>query len=210
MGAGVRTEGNVIDLFAERIRRSRENASVTSGFENDVRALMTEMTGLDYNEARPFVLGKDYEEFFRSAIDHGQTAREFMHWVAAANGLEVKSAMKDLDEVTHFNEARLAILEFVEDNRHDGWQRGIEGAAIKEIHGPNGDLLGVAQMQPIKKNDWGFGIAVHGVEAFDNEGVFIAGKQPIRKFGGFDIEDVVGPLQHYELEMSNNALNYGR
>lgn len=208
--AGEREIGNVVDFLAERIRRARSVASLPASFEAEVKKIMSDATGLDYSEVRSILYGND-EEFMRSAHDRGQTAKEFVDWSVVANGLAVNSDKVDREDVRRFNESRVAILEFVDENRNDGWTRGIGGVGYKEIWNDNDQFLGVALMQPIKKKEWGFGIATYGVDALDNEGSFIAGSEPVRKFGGYDIEDVVAPLQQYEIELNSaTALAYGR
>jgi hypothetical protein len=200
---------NVIDLFAERIRRARSLSGVPAAFENDIKTLLKETTALDYDEVRNVLYGTD-KEFLRSAHDQGQSAQDFVDFTIAANKLATRSDDMDMDDVRGFNNNRVAILEFVDENRQDGWERSLDGMGFKEMHDGNGTFTGVALMQPVQnRNEWGFGVAVYGVDAIQ-DATFVAGSEPVKKFGGYDIEDVALPLYAYESELNNAALSYGR
>ncbi len=196
--------GTVVNLLAERIRRAKADS-----FENDIKSVFRDVTGLDYHEVRTVLHGTD-KEFVRSAHDLGQSPQDFVDFTVKSNGLSVMSAGAEPEDVLRHNESRIAMLEFIDENRQDGWERGHAGSGYKEIRDGNGDLMGVALMEPVNRGrDWGFGVKVYDVAALDEDGYFIAGTEPVQKFGGFDIEDVVMPLYDYEVRMNATA-SYGR
>jgi hypothetical protein len=200
---------NVVDLLAERIRRAKASSIVPASFENEIKSTFKDMTGLDYSDVRTVLHGTD-KEFLLSTYDRGQSAKDFVDFTVASNGLSVLTPGADREDVVRHNDNRIAMLEFVDENRQDGWERGLAGSGYKEILDGNGDLAGVAIMEPVSRGkDWGFGVAVYDVAALDQDGHFIAGTVPVKNFGGFDIEDAVLPLYGYETELNATA-SYGR
>lgn len=200
---------NVVDLLAERIRRAKASSIIPAGFEAEIRSTFRDVTGLDYNDVKNVLHGVD-KEFVLSSYDNGQNAKDFVQFTVESNGLTALTADVEREDVIRHNDNRIALLEFVDENRQDGWERGLAGSGYKEIRDGNGDLSAVAVMEPVNRGkDWGFGVAVYGVAALDNDGHFIAGTQAIKKFGGFDIGDAVMPLYDYENELNASA-SYGR
>jgi hypothetical protein len=200
---------NVVDLLAERIRRAKASSIVPASFENDIKSTFKAVTGMDYADVKTVLHGSD-KEFLLSAFDRGQSAKDFVNFAVEANGLSVMTPAADREDVLRHNDNRIAMLEFVDENRQDGWERGFAGSGYKEIRDGNGDLSSVAVMEPVNRGkDWGFGVKVYDVTALDHDGHFIAGTEPVKKFGGLDIEDAVMPLYNYETELNATA-SYGR
>lgn len=198
----VKVDDNVYAFPASRVRRVGPANPQAAAFLSKVLPIFKEQTGLDYMKVKDALHGgrRDFMEFVMEAVDTSSSPEDFVRFLVSSNGLMTNSELLSGQEVTEYNDVKIAILEF-SNEYGDGWKRDLHGGISKIIESADHTPFAVAYMSPIihgKSREVGFAIQVFERDlTADSEVGFALQKNPSKRFAGFDLEDAYEPFNDY-------------